>query len=373
MKLYQRIHTIIEDKDQSRWPLTRGLLHGLSMIYGALADRRARLYQTGRLSSHQLPCIVISVGNLTTGGTGKTPMVCAIATFLQKKGNRVVVISRGYKGKYEKKGGLVSDTHQMLMHAADAGDEPYLMARQMPGIPVLVGQDRLASGRLAIQKFAPDVIVLDDGFQHLRLKRHVNLLLLDAQHPFGNGHLLPRGKLREPASHITRADALVLTRSTAQIPPYYEHLRQSVKPRPVFRAFHKAAIRGEVPAGTPIQNDAMMETDLRTIGGGDHKRVFAFSGLANNASFIDSVNSLEGNVVKNLDYQDHHIYTIAEMEEIGRLALRFKSHCIATSEKDYMRIPEGVTFPLDLVIIGVDIDFKADQADWETYLASAVI
>lgn len=299
-------------------------------------------------------------------------MVCTIATFLQKKGKRVVVISRGYKGDCEKKGGIVSDGHQVLMQAADAGDEPYLMARQMPGIPVLVGQNRLKSGRIAIQEFAPDVIVLDDGFQHLRLQRQVNLLLLDAQQPFGNGHLLPRGKLREPASHICRADAIVLTRSTEQIPPYCDELRLSVKPRPVFRAFHAAAIRGRVPAHTHIGNNRLIVQGEKANGGLNDKRVFAFSGLANNASFVDSVCAFDGIVVNNLEFQDHHIYSIKEMKKIGGLACRCNSHCIATSEKDYMRIPTGVTLPLDLIIIGVDIDFKSERPAWEAYLTAAV-
>lgn len=371
MDLNQRIQTIIEDRDKRRWPFAKAVLHGLSMVYGGLVNRRLHLYQTGRLSSHQLPCTVISVGNLTTGGTGKTPMVCAIATFFQKKGKRVVVMSRGYKGGSEKKGGLVSDTQQMLLNATDAGDEPYLMAHRMPGIPVLVGQNRLQSGRLAIQKFAPDVIVLDDGFQHLRLKRHVNLLLLDAQHPFDNGYLLPRGKLREPASHVSRADAIILTRSNAQIPQYYDQLCQSVRPKPVFRAFHMAAIRGGVPAGKPIQSCGLTAQTMKTVPILRQKRVFAFSGLANNASFIDSVRSLDGIVVKNMEFQDHHNYTIEEINEISHEACRYKSHCIATSEKDYMRIPKGMTLPLDLIVIGVDIDFKAEQVHWEAYLTDA--
>ena len=189
------------------------LLWGISVLYGGLTHLRRRLYTRGRLKSHRLPCPVISVGNLTLGGTGKTPLVIHLAEKIQGMGYRPVILSRGYKGLAEKGGAVVSDGRNLLCDARQAGDEPYLMAILLPTVPVVVGRHRYRAGMDAIRRFQPDIILLDDGFQHLQLKRDLNLLLLDAQNPFGNRYLFPRGTLREPEVSLLGADAVVLTRS----------------------------------------------------------------------------------------------------------------------------------------------------------------
>ena len=184
-----------------------------SKIYGGGVKLRQKLYQKGLVKSKRLPCMVISVGNLSVGGTGKTPMTIYLANLIQDFGNKAVVISRGYKGRAEKAGGIVSDGKVLLMGPETAGDEPYMMAVKLKNVPVIVGKNRFEAGMLAVRTFKPEVLVLDDAFQHLKLERDLDLVLLDCQRPFGNGHMLPRGIMREPVSALSRADALILTRS----------------------------------------------------------------------------------------------------------------------------------------------------------------
>ncbi len=189
------------------------LLMLLSKAYGAGVLLRRDGYASGFLKAKKLPCTVISIGNLTTGGTGKTPMTIYVAERVRRLGYRVAVISRGYKGTAEKSGGIVSDGSAIRMDPVTAGDEPFLLAASLKDIPVLVGHDRYQSGMHAINRFQTEVVILDDAFQHLALFRDLNLLLLDSSLPFGNGHLLPRGTLREPTSALRFSDALVMTRS----------------------------------------------------------------------------------------------------------------------------------------------------------------
>ncbi len=194
-------------------------LRWVSYAYGFLMRARARLYQDGILAARRLPCRVVSIGNITAGGTGKTPMTIRVAKMIRDQGYRVAVISRGYRGRLEKRGGIVSDGSTILVGPRDAGDEPYLMASLLEGIPVVVGSRRYEAGLLTVAHFRPHVIVLDDAFQHLRLQRDLNILLLDSRAPFGNGHVLPRGRLREPLRALGRAHVFVLTRCQESVRP----------------------------------------------------------------------------------------------------------------------------------------------------------
>ncbi|MGA8180790.1 MAG: tetraacyldisaccharide 4'-kinase, partial [Desulfobacterales bacterium] len=189
------------------------LLSMASKVYGGAAKLKRIFYEKSILKSKKLSCPVVSIGNITAGGTGKTPMAIYVANIARDLGYKVAIISRGYKGKAEKNGGIVSDGKALLMTAEIAGDEPYMMAARLRDVPIIVGKNRFKAGRLAIRKFEPDILVLDDGFQHLKLQRDLDLVLLDYRKPFGNGHLLPRGVMREPASALSCAAAIILTRS----------------------------------------------------------------------------------------------------------------------------------------------------------------
>ena len=187
------------------------LLTLLSFPYELLLRMRARAYEAGLFISHNLGRPVISVGNLTVGGTGKTPAVAMLAKYFIARGKRVVVLSRGYGGTLRGEA-IVSDGETLFLSVAEAGDEPYLLASTVPRLMAVVGANRFRAGKLAMEKLAPDIFILDDGFQHLRLKRTLDILLLDSRRPFGNGRTLPAGLLREPVSAAVRADIIIHTR-----------------------------------------------------------------------------------------------------------------------------------------------------------------
>jgi tetraacyldisaccharide 4'-kinase len=351
------------------WSLAT-VLHGLSFLYAAGLGVRQSLYNSKHLSSVSLPCTVISVGNLTVGGTGKTPMTIHLAQLLQKMHFRVAVISRGYKGTEERSGAVVSDGRRLLCTPRQAGDEPYLMACLLNAIPVVIGKDRFAAGRTALACFQPDVLILDDGFQHRRLSRDLNLLLLDGQAPFGNGLLLPRGSLREPISAVKRSDAVILTRCASRSARPDPPIDPLVSPRPVFVTQHKTVIRGVIPARQPW--------DSRILNAGGPtpdpvlslRRMYAFCGLAANQQFFDSLHTLGGQVKGSMGFDDHHPYSASDADKIMREARHAGCNCFATTEKDFVRLPRNVRFSMDMLVFGVDIDFFADTETWRQFVLS---
>lgn len=199
-RIRHQIETIMRGPGETR-PLSPAmLLQLLAAGYGAAVRLRASFYKRGLWTPRRLPCKVISVGNLTVGGTGKTPMTRYLARLVQSLGREVAIVSRGYKGRAEKSGGIVSDGKRILMDADAAGDEPFMLASGLGDVPVAVGRNRFAAAMQLLQACHPEVIILDDAFQHLPLDRDLNVVLLDHKRPFGNGHLLPR----EPCANRRR-------------------------------------------------------------------------------------------------------------------------------------------------------------------------
>jgi tetraacyldisaccharide 4'-kinase len=353
-----------DDRD-ARGPLA-ALLEGLAGLYGVAMGSRARLFRSGRLPSHRLPCKVVSVGNITVGGTGKTPMCLYMARLIRRTGRRVAVVSRGYKGQAEQQGGIVSDGQSLRMSSAAAGDEPYLMARQLLplGIPVLVGHNRVRSGALAVKRFRTDVIVLDDGFQHQRLQRDLDLVLLDAGRPFGNGYLLPRGTLREPLSALARADACLLTRcpravvEEARRPPADRNLR-----RPVFPVSQTPQIAEWVPAG------AMDRGHLRPgLGKAPAGPVYAFSGIARNSDFYANLRDLGFDLRGRTPLPDHHTYTRGDLAVIETRADRAGARMLVTTEKDRVKIDESWLERFPLLVMGVQMDFGRSTEAFQRFV-----
>jgi tetraacyldisaccharide 4'-kinase len=341
----------------------------ISLVYGGLVRLRRRLYTRGTLTSYRLPCPVISVGNLTVGGTGKTPMAIHLVEAILKLGYRPVILSRGYKGLGEKGGAVVSDGHHVLCSARLAGDEPYLMAALLPTVPVVVGRDRYRIGLDAEQRFKPDLIVLDDAFQHLRLKRDLNLLLLDARRPFGNEHLLPRGTLREPAACLQSADAVVLTRSGQVSMENWESLIRRALPRPVFTSEHQSVVRMVLEAGQP---SGALQTGLEMRLKAGDRRVFAFAGLGCNDAFFNSIGLLGVCVQGTRDFADHYYYTGGDLRQVVQMARQTGASCLMTTDKDYVRLPPDTRLPLDLIVMGVRLDFGTQQTAWWGYIARAI-
>ena len=368
--LQARVTAILRGQERyPYWSLATALLV-LSFLYGAVSFFRKALYDRRRLTSFSLPCKVISVGNITVGGTGKTPMTIHLAKLLQCSGFRVVVISRGYKGTGSQRGAVVSDGRRIFCGPGQAGDEPFLMAHLLGKIPIVVGKDRFAAGKAAVVRFHPDVIIADDGFQHRRLNRDLNLLLLDSQFPFGNGYFLPRGTLRESISAAHRADAVIITRCPADESKRHSGIVNLVHPRPVFSTRHRTVLRSIIPAGQAC-HPRILKVD-HTIQTPDlgNRRVFAYCGLAQNKQFFESLESIGGILTGTMGFNDHHPYSAGDADQIIRAAQESGSNCLATTEKDFVRMHNNQHFPMELLIFGIDIDFGPDSDRWRQFVCS---
>jgi tetraacyldisaccharide 4'-kinase len=344
----------------------------VSKVYGGAVKLRRIFYKKAVLKSKRLPCPIISIGNITVGGTGKTPMTIYVAQVVKQLGYKVAIISRGYKGKAEKGGGIVSDGKMLLMTPEIAGDEPYMIANRLKDVPVIVGKNRFKASRLAIRKFDSDVIVLDDGFQHLKLRRDLDLVLLDYRKPFGNGHLLPRGVMREPASALLCANAIILTRSdtvndneTSSLP---KKLRPYERKKPVYRTFHHPFVYKIINGEKKIFEKNMQAALRQNSDCIKGRTVFAFSGLADNHDFRQTVKSLKCNVSGYMEFPDHHSYSDRDLKDISAAAKRSMSECLITTEKDYVRIAHKIDWPGDLFVIGIEIDFGADKKRFNSYI-----
>ena len=322
--------------DPPPFPFTAGLLYWLSQGYGAALKARTERFRKSTGTVRKLPCRVVSVGNITAGGTGKTPMTLYLAQHLAGLGFKVVIASRGYRGRAERCGGIVSDGRQVLMTPAEAGDEPFMMATALPGIPVLVGRDRYVSGLAAVERFGAEILILDDAFQHLRLARDVDIVLLDAARPLGNGHLLPRGTLREPARALTRAHALVLTRVDDRAQgrglPCGGRYR-----KPLFHSRH-LPWGCWVPDGRPMAAADVSQAladDPQLLAG---RRVLAFSGIAANNDFRRTVKRLGALEAGFVAHADHHAYSWEDCRGLCRKAQLMGADALATTFKDYVKL-----------------------------------
>ncbi len=363
VKLKQIVTNIWTDDRQSDFsnPLC-SFLYTCSLIYGGIVRLRNVLYDSGVIETKRLPCPVVSVGNLTVGGTGKTPMVIMLATLLKDKGYRPAVLSRGYGGEKSGKIDVVSDGECILLGPDEAGDEPVLIAASTHQVPVLTGADRFTSGQYAVDYLKADVLLLDDAFQHRRLHRDLNILLLDAARPFGNGSILPRGPLREPRSALNRADMVVLTRMDEKNQsPLESDLEREFPGMPVFKAVHR-------PAG-------LCKIRFPSLGGRDeregeiilspdflkNKRVFAFAGIAQPDSFKKMIESLGAEIAAFRAFPDHHRYSATDMDDILRASRESGAEIILTTEKDGVKLPE-LKEPLpDLYMLRIEMDILSDQ------------
>lgn len=325
----QRIEEVMYGRSR---PLLLGtLLHLLSLLYGFAMRVRSALYRAGVLAVRKLPCTVVSVGNITMGGTGKTPAVISIANLLRDRGRSPAVVSRGYGRARERDLLMVSDGTRRLEGPATGGDEPVLIAERTPGVPVFVGADRFRSGMMALDQAHPDVIVLDDGYQHMRLARDLNIALIDAGDPFGNGRLFPAGVLREHPRELVRADAVILTRIDASSDP--AGLIRSL------RAFTPAEIFTAIMAPVALVAPASGETKPLSLLQG--APVAAFAGIARPESFYSTLHGLGADMRDTAAFPDHHAYSADDLRSIRTRADRAGAGLLVTTEKDMVRL-EGL-------------------------------
>ncbi len=314
-----------------------------------LERRRARFLEN---AVRVRDCAVVSVGNLSVGGTGKTPFVQFLARGFQERGARVAVVSRGHGGTLSKTGALVSDGKTTFLGAHEAGDEPILHARSLPGVGVVIGANRVQAAQTAIRVLDCDTIVLDDGFGFWSLRRDLDIVLLDARAPLGDRHLMPRGRLREPPQALKRADILVLTRceraSEAQLAQSESVLRDLCE-APIFHARHVVlGLRDEANgARFPLEN-------LRDV------KVGALSAIADNAGFATSLRENGARVVSQKTARDHHAWRQSEVRNFARKARKSGARAIVTTEKDAVKVGADWYAPLPLwsLEIGIAVDEK---------------
>jgi tetraacyldisaccharide 4'-kinase len=322
-----------DSRNELRKPL-HFFFYLLSFPYGGAVRTRNRLFDNGFLKQQRIGCPVISVGNLTVGGTGKTPMVILLAGMLKDRGLRPAVLSRGYGGKSTADVLVVSDGRQVFAGPEQAGDEPVLIARRLKDVPVLAGTKRAVTGQYALEHFDVDTILLDDGFQHRYLKRDLDIVLLDSRQPLGNGFLLPRGPLREPPSALGRAGIIVFTRSGGcKAEPIDERLSGSLSGRVVLRTRVRP---------TSLTTREGEELPLSFLQG---KRIFAFAGIAQPDSFRQTIESLGGIIAGFRAFPDHHGYSSQDLGRIENEAGLVRSDILLATEKDLVKLSGTPTLP----------------------------
>ncbi|MDZ7698908.1 MAG: tetraacyldisaccharide 4'-kinase [Deltaproteobacteria bacterium] len=316
----------------------------LSLIYSGGIHLRHQAYRHQLMKGQALPGLVVSVGNLTVGGTGKTPAIITLAQWAVRQGYRTAILSRGYGGKRQKIPLAVSDGSDTGV----TGDEPYLLANALPGVPVVVFEKRYQAGLYAKERFGTDLFLLDDGFQHLELKRDMDIVLVDAVRPFGNGHLLPWGPLREPVDGLRRADAIVLTRY--EDGDAAEGTAASLKRRfpstPLFYANHR-------PREVVFANRSGTRSPacLKLI------RVAAFAGIAHPDVFRKTLEHIGAHVAAFRQFSDHHRYTRRDIESLDRMKTDAGASLLLTTEKDWVRIAKMVPADVDIAYLTIEFSF----------------
>ena len=343
-----------------------------SRFYRMATQFRHWLYDKRVIRNRALGCLVVSIGNLSCGGTGKTPVVEVFARSLSAKGRKVAILSRGYRRrklpfwqrmwlrlrhqKIELPPKVVSDGKQVLMTSEFAGDEPFMLASNLPGVAVLVDKDRVKSGIYAIDHFQTDVILLDDGFQYLMLKPHINIVLVDSTDPFSNGNVLPRGVLREPIKNIRRADYIFLTKSDGsnRLRHLKNFIRHHTRRAEIIECCHQPKYLVELLRGDRL--------DLSALRG---LKVGALSAIARPESFEGFLQELGAELVCRDHYADHHRYTEAEIREFVAAARSAGAEMVLTTEKDAVRIPHRDDYGLPIYYLRIEIDILSGQESFD--------
>jgi tetraacyldisaccharide 4'-kinase len=348
-----------------------GFLYGLSFIFSALVRLRWYLYEHRIFRNKPLGCLVVVVGNLTVGGTGKTPVVEKFARTLAERGRKVAILSRGYKSKKEPLAKklwrklthgeeappkIVSDGKTVLLDSEVAGDEPYMLAQNLPGVVVLCDKNRVKAGSFAIRKFGCDTLILDDGFQYLPLKGRLNLLLVDKTNPFGNQHLLPRGILREPIKHLSRASYIFLTKSDgSRDEALLELIRENNPKAEIIECAHKPQYLQSVDTGDRLSLDVLKEA-----------KIGAFSGIASPESFEKMLRDFGAEIRYNQRFLDHHRFTRYEIERLYRKAGKADLDMIVTTEKDAVRLFDDIKASVPVYYLRLEIDILSGEEDFES-------
>jgi tetraacyldisaccharide 4'-kinase len=327
--------------------------------YHGLLRTRDWLYARGVLKSQWLGVPVVSIGNLTVGGTGKTPAVELAVRTLRELGHRPAILSRGYG----RRGGgihVVADATSIRLDADAAGDEPFLLARQLPGVPIVVGANRHDAGREAVERFGASVVVLDDGFQHRTLMKDLDIVMVRARAPWGNGRLLPAGPLREPLAALARAHLLVVTsaRDAADIAEPAAAARVHAPGVPIVTARH-------VPTAC-WETTAMRELGVNAVHG---LKLFAFAGIGAPDGFRDTLAEAGALDAGFMRFPDHHWYTRDDLTALERRAHAASAVGLVTTEKDWVRLRRSAAPGMPLYVLAVRLVLLSGEAEWRAAFA----
>ncbi|WP_311650435.1 tetraacyldisaccharide 4'-kinase [Selenomonas artemidis] len=346
--------------------LIMGVFYVFSLIYEQLVNLKLTMYRWGWAKKERLGCYVISLGNVTVGGTGKTPTAQHLAREISDMGYRVAILNRGYRAKWRGEVGIVSDGRTLKMDAETAGDEAFMLAKHLPNVPVLIGAQRAVTGRYAIEHFGAEVAILDDGYQHWQLERDMDILLVDAVNVFGNGYLLPRGTLREPLSHIDRADVCLMTKVDQAAPGAIAHIWET------FRSYNQDGLVLE-SIHQPRQFVRLSDWYEDIAAGGvpvtemEGKKVLAVSAIGNPASFEQTLADLGIEMVESMRYPDHHDYGERDMAEVLYRAETLGVEAIVITEKDAVKVPGDVVrakWRIPMYVISVEVTLQKGREEF---------
>ncbi len=366
------LEVIFGERRGKKAALLRGVLFSLSKVFLIIVKGRRWLYEARIIRDHPLGVQVITVGNLTVGGTGKTPVVEKFARVLTDQGRKVAILSRGYRSKpppltqrWKNKlllqdevvpPRVVSDGKSLLLNSEDAGDEPYMLASNLKDVVVLTDKDRVKSGRYAIEQFGCDTLLLDDGFQYWKLAgRRRDIVLVDAQQPFGNEHLLPRGTLREPPEHIRRADTIFITKSDGETAALRARIRKHNPNAGIIECVH-----------WPLFFEDVFNPDQREqIGWLKGKKVATLSGIAQPESFEQSLLQQGADLVYTKRFADHHRFNQQEILNTINRAKKRRAEVILTTQKDAVRFPKIDRRDLPIFYMRVEIKILSGAKDFD--------
>jgi tetraacyldisaccharide 4'-kinase len=368
------IDVVLERRHGFRAGILRGILYALSFVYERFVQLRLYLYRKRVFRERALGCLVISIGNLTVGGTGKTPIVEKFARALQSGGRRVAILSRGYKSVPRKRSWLdrikktdvdppriVSDGKSLLLDSLTAGDEPYMLAHNLRDVIVLVDKDRVKSGRFAIDKWHIDTLLLDDGLQYLHLKHRLDMVLVDRQAPFGNEFLLPRGTLRESPRNLRRASYIFITKNTGEPNnALIQRVRRYNRTAEIIECAHKPLYLQNVYTGERLPLEHLRNAFIGSL-----------CGIAVPDSFEGGLKALGAHVDLAKQYIDHHYYTEAELRSFIGRCIRRDLAMIVTTEKDAVRMPRlpEAEVKVPIFFLRVEIEILSGHESWEHCVA----
>jgi len=365
------LEVIFEERPGKRAGLVRAGLFGLSKVFKLAVKVRRFLYNARILRDSTLGVQVIAIGNLTVGGTGKTPVVEKFARELRDQGRTVAILSRGYRSKPSPLSQrlvnkllwreefvpprVVSDGRSLLLDSETAGDEPYMLASNLKDVVVLVDKDRVKSGRYAIEKFGCDTLLLDDGFQYWKLRgRRHDIVLIDCQQPFGNRHLLPRGTLREPPSHLARASTIFITKSDGNTGDLRRAIAEHNDTAGIIECVHHPLYFEDVFTGE--------RQGLDFVRG---RRVAALSGIAQPESFHGSLQKIGAVLVYRRPFADHHRFTQQEILNVINRSKKKQAEIIITTQKDAVRFPKIDRRDLPIYFMRVEIRIISGAKDFQ--------